>query len=125
MKKLTIGFCTAMILLAGAVITSCQNEEEGFGGSTSTEVADRIASLETQVASLQRSITSLTAASGAADSLLRKDLEEQKTALESAKAELQKEIDAMTGVNDFPVWWSDWKLLKARCPPITKTLPQR
>ena len=101
MKKLTIGFCAAMILLTGAVITACRNEEEGFGGSTSTEVADRIASLESQVASLQQSISSLKAASEASESTLREELEAQKTALETAKAELQKEIDAMTGVDDF------------------------
>ena len=100
MKKLTIGLLS-LVLSVGLFVTACQDEEEGFGGSTSTEVADRIASLETQVASLQRSISSLSAASEAADSLLRKDLEAQKAALETAKAELQKEIDAMTGVDDF------------------------
>ena len=101
MKKLTIGFCAAMILLTGAVITACQSEEEGFGGSSSTEVADRIASLESQVASLQQSISSLKAASEASESTLREELEAQKTALETAKAELQKEIDAITNVPDF------------------------
>ena len=100
MKKLTIGLLS-LVLSVGLFVTACQDEEAGFGGSSSTEVADRIASLEDQVSSLQRSITSLTAASEAADSLLRKDLEAQKAALETAKAELQKEIDAMTGVDDF------------------------
>lgn len=116
MKKLTIGFCAAMILLAGVVITACRDEEEGFGGSTSTEVADRIASLETQVASLQRSISSLTAASEAADASLREELEKTKTALETAKAELQKEIDAVAGTADFDGLAERVKALESAVP---------
>ena len=116
MKKLTIGFCAAMILLTGAVITACRNEEEGFGGSTSTEVADRIASLESQVASLQQSISSLKAASEASESTLREELEAQKTALETAKAELQKEIDAITGTTDFGNMVDRLEALESKVP---------